>query len=45
LILIYAEAQAQLDNFPEAVVAINIVRNSWNLPDFNSSDKDEMTRC
>ena len=42
LILIYAEAQAQLDNFPEAVVAINIVRNSWNLPDFNSSDKDEI---
>lgn len=42
LVLIYAEAQAQLDNFPESIDAINIVRNSWNLPDFNSTDKDEI---
>ncbi|MCH8547977.1 MAG: RagB/SusD family nutrient uptake outer membrane protein [Balneolaceae bacterium] len=42
LILIYAEANAQLNNLGDAVDAINIVRNTWNLPDFNSNDQQEI---
>ncbi len=42
LILLYAEANAQLDNFPDAVDAINLIRDTWDLDDFNSSDKDEI---
>jgi hypothetical protein len=42
LVLIYAEANAQLNNLPEAVDAINIVRNSWGLGDFNSSVQQEI---
>jgi hypothetical protein len=40
LILIYAEAKAQLNKFPEANKAINYVRNTWGLSDFSGSDKD-----
>lgn len=40
LILIYAEAKAQTNKPSEAVDAINLVRNTWGLPDFNSADKD-----
>src|SRR5699024_4492802 len=42
LVLIYAEANAQLDtpNLTEAVKAINDVRNTWGLSNFNSSDKN-----
>jgi len=42
LILLYAEANAQLNNLEDAVDAINLVRNTWNLPDFNSSDQQEI---
>jgi len=34
LILIYAEAQAQLNNPTEAVNAINIIRNTWGIGDY-----------
>jgi hypothetical protein len=34
LILIYAEANVQLDNFTEAVEALNIIRNAHGLPDY-----------
>ncbi len=42
LILIYAEANAQLNNLGDAVTAINIIRNTWGLPDFNSNDQQEI---
>jgi len=42
LILIYAEANAQLNNLDEAVTAINLIRNTWGLPDFNSNDQQEI---
>lgn len=34
LILIYAEAHAQLGNAAESVEAINIIRNTWGLSDY-----------
>lgn len=34
LILIYAEAQARLNNTAEATKAINIVRNTWGVGDY-----------
>lgn len=37
LILIYAEAQAQLDNPGEAVRAINVIRNTWGLADYSGA--------
>ncbi len=40
LILMYAEAQAQLDNSGEAVDAINIIRNVWGIGDY-SGDTDQ----
>lgn len=42
LILIYAEANAQLTNFGEANKAINYVRNTWSLNDFSGTSKDEV---
>jgi starch-binding outer membrane protein, SusD/RagB family len=42
LILIYAEAHAQLNNTGEAVDAINIIRNTWGLGDFQSTDQNEI---
>lgn len=42
LILIYAEANAQLDNLQEALNAINLIRNTWGLNDFSSSNKNEI---
>lgn len=35
LILIYAEANAQLDNTTDAVTALNIIRNAAGLPDYS----------
>lgn len=37
LILIYAEANARVGNTTEAVDAINIVRNTWNLADYSGA--------
>src|SRR5699024_7132506 len=42
LILIYAEANAQLENYPEANKAINYVRSTWGLPDFTGTNKAEL---
>lgn len=42
LILIYAEANTQLDNFPEANRAINFVRNTWGLNNFAGTTKSEI---
>lgn len=45
LILIYAEALAernQAGDLAEAVDAINIIRNTWGLSDFASTDQDEI---
>lgn len=45
LILIYAEALAQRNqagDLAEAVDAINLVRNTWGLPDFTSTDQAEI---
>lgn len=42
LILIYAEALAQRNtgtDLIDAVDAINVIRNTWNLPDFVSTDQ------
>ena len=39
LILIYAEANAQLNDLEEANRAINLVRNTWGLPDFAGATK------
>lgn len=38
LILIYAEANIQLDNFSEAIDAINIIRNGHGLPNYSNSE-------
>lgn len=37
LVLIYAEANAQLGNSTEAVNAINVVRNTWGLEDYSGA--------
>ncbi len=37
LILIYAEANIQLNHLPEAVTALNIIRNVHNLPDYGGA--------
>jgi hypothetical protein len=37
LVLIYAEANAQLTNSDEAVRAINIIRNTWGLDDYSGA--------
>lgn len=37
LILIYAEVQAQLNHFPDAIVAINRIRTAANLPPYSGS--------
>jgi len=37
LILIYAEANIQLNNFTEALKAINEIRNKHNLPDYSGT--------
>lgn len=37
LILIYAEANIHLDNFSEAEDAINIIRNTHDLPDYSGA--------
>jgi len=37
LILLYAEANIQTDNFTVAVDALNIVRNEHNLPDYSGA--------
>lgn len=45
LILIYAEAKAQRNqgsDLADAVDAINHVRNTWGLPDFSSTDKNQI---
>lgn len=45
LILIYAEALAQRNqgsDLNDAVNAINIIRNAWDLSDFSSSDQSEI---
>ncbi len=42
LILIYAEANAQLGNYSEANKAINYVRSTWGLPNFNSTTKSKV---
>lgn len=43
LILIYAEAQARLNNPTEAARAINIVRNTWGLPNYaGATDTDSL---
>ena len=34
LVLLYAEANAQLGNTTEAVTAINVIRNTWGLDDY-----------
>ncbi len=34
LILIYAEAQARVNNVAESTRAINVVRNTWGLPNY-----------
>jgi hypothetical protein len=41
LILIYAEANAQLGNVTEAVDAINTVRNTWGLDDYDGATDTE----
>ncbi|AXT18857.1 RagB/SusD family nutrient uptake outer membrane protein [Flavobacteriaceae bacterium AU392] len=35
LILIYAEANIQLGNFPEAVMALDVIRNTHGLPNYS----------
>ena len=35
LILIYAEANIQLNNFTEAITALNVIRAKHNLPDYS----------
>ncbi len=42
LILIYAEANAQLNNFGDALDAINDVRTTWGLADFTSTNKGDI---
>lgn len=42
LVLISAEANAQLTNFDDANDAINLIRNTWGLSDFNGSSTDEI---
>jgi hypothetical protein len=37
LILIYAEANIQMNNFPEAVTALNEIRSKHNLPDYSGA--------
>jgi hypothetical protein len=37
LILIYSEANIQLNNFPNAVNALNIIRNKHGLPDYSGA--------
>ena len=37
LILIYAEANIQLNHLPESVTALNIIRNAHNLPDYGGA--------
>ena len=37
LILIYAEANIQLNNFTEALKAINEIRSKHNLPDYSGT--------
>lgn len=37
LILIYAEANIQLNNFPEALTAINLIRSKHNLPNYSGT--------
>jgi hypothetical protein len=37
LILIYAEANIQLNNFPEAVAALNVIRAKHNLPSYSGA--------
>jgi len=41
LILIYAEANAQLGNTTEAVDAINTIRNTWGLDDYDGATDTE----
>lgn len=41
LILIYAEANAQLGNTGEAVNAINQIRTTWGLPDYSGATTTE----
>jgi len=41
LILIYAEANAQLGNVTEAVDAINTIRNTWGLDDYDGATDTE----
>jgi starch-binding outer membrane protein, SusD/RagB family len=35
LILIYAEANIQLNDFPDAIAALNVIREKHNLPDYS----------
>jgi len=43
LILIYAEANIQTSNFAQAVVALNIIRNGHNLPNYSGAvNKDAL---
>ena len=37
LILIYAEANIQTNNFPEAVKALNVIREKHGLPDYSGA--------
>ena len=37
LILIYAEANIQLNNFPAALTAINLIRSKHNLPNYSGT--------
>jgi hypothetical protein len=37
LILIYAEANIQTNNFPQAVIALNAIREKHNLPDYSGA--------
>ena len=37
LILIYAEANIQLNNFSEAVTALNVIRTKHNLPPYSGA--------
>jgi hypothetical protein len=37
LILIYAEANIQLNNFTQAVAALNVIREKHNLPDYSGA--------
>lgn len=41
LILLYAEANAQLGNIGEATRAINIIRNTWGLDDYSGATDTE----